>query len=204
MNFWKLIIDKEYTHQEILLTANVNKQVNVLTEVIINTIDAVTHLFTKTAKHRLPPRINDDTIRVTTERNNTHSALKIYRLDMAFQEDYKQGTISETSYSLLTRPFSTLVTRRICCSRCLRQQTTIHIMLVVKVPLWITCQAWKINKKRDITSTLSSYGMSVMRKWSGWTSRCNTHGECVQVYDKVCWLYMAFSFWPRLVACCMK
>jgi len=83
------IIANESLLSEILTTDDVNRQVNILTHVIKNGIDASAPFKTKTVRRPPAPWISDNIKRAINDRNNTHKALKINRYDTALQAEYK-------------------------------------------------------------------------------------------------------------------
>jgi len=75
---------------EILTTDDVNRQVNILSNVLKNSIDATAPLKTKIVRRPPAPWINEDIKRAIHDRNNTHKFLKTNRTDIALHSEYKQ------------------------------------------------------------------------------------------------------------------
>ncbi len=74
----------------ILLTDDVNKQVELFTEVFIKCLDACAPIVTKEIKRPFAPWMNDDLRRAMKIRNNAQSNLKADRHNSRFQEAYKR------------------------------------------------------------------------------------------------------------------
>ncbi len=85
-----LLLENSHDMNNILFTGNVNKQVELFTEVFIKCLDTCAPIVTKEIKRPFAPCMNGDLRRGMKIRNNSQSNLKADRHNSRLQEAYKK------------------------------------------------------------------------------------------------------------------
>ncbi len=90
LRFCSLFLENSHDINNILSTDDVNKQVELFSEVFIKGLDACAPIVTKEIKRSFAPWMNDDIHRAMKIRNNAQSNLKADRQNCRLQEAYKR------------------------------------------------------------------------------------------------------------------